>query len=126
MVFLLIGMLTLTGPKTHAVVPMLLAILIVPFGRFVSIGVAVLISHVHRPLEIAELHVSMLLTWAGLRGGISLALALSLPAFEYRELILEMTFAVVVFSLLVQGLTVGRLYSQEKLRRLNELEIWMD
>lgn len=125
-VFLLIGLLALAGPATHAVVPMLLAILIVPLGRFVSIGAAVLLSHAHRRRDTREFQISMLLTWAGLRGGISLALALSLPIFEYRELILEMTFAVVVFSLLVQGLTVGRLYSQEQLQRLDELESWMD
>ena len=48
----------------------------------------------------------MILTWSGLRGGISVALALSLPAGPYRDLILALTYAVVVFSILVQGLTV--------------------
>ena len=46
------------------------------------------------------------LTWGGLRGGISVALALSLPTGPYRDLILALTYAVVVFSILVQGLTV--------------------
>jgi CPA1 family monovalent cation:H+ antiporter len=50
-----------------------------------------------------------MLTWGGLKGGISLALALSLPEFAGRELVLGATYAVVVFSLLAQGLTVGRL-----------------
>lgn len=49
------------------------------------------------------------MTWGGLRGGISIALALSLPASPERELLLAMTYVVVVFSILVQGLTVGRL-----------------
>jgi CPA1 family monovalent cation:H+ antiporter len=49
-----------------------------------------------------------ILTWGGLRGGISVALALSLPPGPERETILVVTYAVVVFSVLVQGLTVGR------------------
>jgi CPA1 family monovalent cation:H+ antiporter len=48
------------------------------------------------------------LTWGGLRGGISVALALSLPAGPQRNLILALTYAVVVFSVLVQGLTIRR------------------
>ncbi|MCH7500054.1 MAG: cation:proton antiporter, partial [Nitrospinae bacterium] len=48
-------------------------------------------------------------TWGGLRGGISVALALSLPPSPQRELILMMTYVVVVFSILVQGLTIGKL-----------------
>jgi CPA1 family monovalent cation:H+ antiporter len=49
-----------------------------------------------------------LLTWGGLRGGIAIALALSLPEDSARPTLLGMTYIVVVFSLLVQGLTVGR------------------
>jgi CPA1 family monovalent cation:H+ antiporter len=49
------------------------------------------------------------LTWGGLRGGISVALVLSLPAGTERELLLALTYCVVVFSILVQGLTIGRL-----------------
>jgi CPA1 family monovalent cation:H+ antiporter len=50
----------------------------------------------------------LLLTWAGVRGGISVALALSLPTGPERDVILTLTYSVVVFSILVQGLTVGR------------------
>jgi CPA1 family monovalent cation:H+ antiporter len=46
------------------------------------------------------------LTWGGLRGGISVALALSLPAGPAREIILTLTYAVVVFSIIVQGLSI--------------------
>ncbi len=51
----------------------------------------------------------MILTWAGLRGGISIALALTLPINQNREVILFITYMVVVFSILVQGLSVGNL-----------------
>jgi CPA1 family monovalent cation:H+ antiporter len=47
-----------------------------------------------------------ILTWAGLRGGVSIALALTLPASEYRGRLLVVCYAVVVFSMLVQGLTM--------------------
>lgn len=51
----------------------------------------------------------LVLTWGGLRGGISVALALSLPAGDYRNVVLSLTYAVVVFSILVQGLSMGAL-----------------
>jgi len=50
----------------------------------------------------------LLMTWSGVRGGISVALALSLPPGPERNLILMFTYSVVVFSIVVQGLTVGR------------------
>ena len=49
-----------------------------------------------------------ILTWGGLRGGISVALALSLPSFEYKDLIVSMTYCIVLFSILVQGLTIEK------------------
>ena len=49
------------------------------------------------------------LTWGGLKGGVSVALAMKLPEFPARDLLLTTTYVVVVFSILVQGLTVGPL-----------------
>jgi CPA1 family monovalent cation:H+ antiporter len=50
-----------------------------------------------------------LMTWGGLRGGISVALALSLPPGKEREVVLAMTYMLVVFSIIAQGLTIGTL-----------------
>jgi CPA1 family monovalent cation:H+ antiporter len=52
-------------------------------------------------------HVAKILTWGGLRGGISIALALSLPVGIERDVLLAITYGVVVFSILVQGLTIS-------------------
>ena len=52
-------------------------------------------------------HTATLMTWGGLRGGISIALALSLPAAMGREFLLAVTYVVVVFSILGQGLSLG-------------------
>ncbi len=53
---------------------------------------------------------TQLLTWGGLRGGLALALALSLPDSPEKATIVNMTYAVVVFSILIQGATIGRLF----------------
>ena len=52
-------------------------------------------------------HLVKILVWGGLRGGISVALALSLPEGEFRDLVLFLTYIIVVFSIVVQGLTIG-------------------
>ena len=54
------------------------------------------------------------LTWGGLRGGISVALALSLPVGRERDTVLALTYSVVVFSILVQGLTIRRLVRAQR------------
>jgi len=69
----------------------------------VSLPVALL-----KPLRNFSPGAVRILTWGGLRGGISVALALSLPAGDARDLLLPATYVIVLFSLVVQGLTVGR------------------
>lgn len=56
-----------------------------------------------------EKHALKILTWGGLRGGISVALALSLPSTSYRDQFVAITYIIVIFSILVQGLTIGKL-----------------
>ena len=79
---------------------------IVLFARFVSVAGIIGALRTITPQSRGAIRV---LTWAGLRGGISVAMALSLPANDSRSLLLTLTYIVVIFSLLVQGLTVGRL-----------------
>ena len=55
-----------------------------------------------------------MLWWGGLRGGISVALALSLPAGPVRDLLVAATFAAVLFSVLVQRATLGRVIERGK------------
>jgi CPA1 family monovalent cation:H+ antiporter len=82
-----------------------LAIPAVLAARFLSVGLAVLVPglRAYFPLRVVAI-----LTWGGLRGGISVALALALPAGGFRDAILAVTYVVVIFSILVQGLTLSR------------------
>lgn len=84
----------------------LLAIPLVLLARLASVGLPFHLLRRHRKFEPGFLSI---LTWGGLRGGISVALALSLPEGETRDLILSVTYIIVVFSVLVQGLTLGPL-----------------
>jgi len=78
--------------------------------RFISVGIPLSIRRRYRSFTP---HAAKILTWGGLRGGISVALALSIPkvlhgeVVEYREVLIAVTYCVVVFSIIVQGLTVG-------------------
>ncbi len=63
-----------------------------------------------------ERHAVAILTWGGLRGGLSVALALSLSAKMYRDEFVLITYMIVVFSILVQGLTIG-LFTKKLLRK---------
>jgi CPA1 family monovalent cation:H+ antiporter len=74
-------------------------------ARLVSVSGPILVT---RRLRGARKAAITIMTWGGLRGGISIALALSLPAFAGRETIITTTYAVVIFSILVQALTLRR------------------
>jgi len=93
-----------------------MAIVLALLARLVAVAVPVLIL---KPFRAFSKGVIPIMTWGGLKGGISVALALSLPDSEWKPLILTTTYIVVVFSIIVQGLTVTRL--AERFGRAPEL-----
>jgi Na+:H+ antiporter len=111
-VFLLIGFEVRLEALLASWLPILAAYLVVTFGRALVVGaVTTLLSRSRERIPVSW---SVVLTWGGLRGALSMVLALSLPpAFPHRDLLVTMTFGVVILSILVHGLTMAPL-----LRRL--------
>ncbi len=83
-----------------------MAIVLALIARLAAVAIPVLLL---RPFRSFSPGVIPIMTWGGLKGGISVALALSLPDSEWKPMILAATYIVVIFSIIVQGLTVARL-----------------
>jgi CPA1 family monovalent cation:H+ antiporter len=102
--FLLIGFevfaLSISG---NVVALMIIIIPVALAARFISVGTPLMLLSLRKDFTKGAIPV---LTWGGLRGGISVALALSLPESDFKSTILAATYAVVIFSIVVQGLTV--------------------
>jgi len=109
--FVLIGLEVLVVIYTKAhLIASIIAIPIVLLARFVSVGLPLGLL---RRIQDFSTNAVTILTWGGLRGGVSVALALSLPVGPQRNLIVPITYAVVAFSIIVQGLTIGKLLARE-------------
>ena len=106
LLFLAIGFevvaITITGQIVGIAV---LAVPVVLLARWVSVAGSITLLGLRREFVRGAI---VVLTWGGLRGGISVALALSLPDSPVKPVILATTYGVVVFSIVVQGLTIGR------------------
>jgi len=118
--FVLIGLQLATVPVFVPAQPIsgLPAILICLAARWLSVNLSLGFLSGIGALRARRLGLTNLLTWGGLRGGLAIAMALSLPEGPEKEIILHMTFWVVVFSLLVQGLSIGRIFKADQLKRL--------
>jgi CPA1 family monovalent cation:H+ antiporter len=105
--FLLIGLEVLVvAQRMDHIGVALLAIPVTLIARWISVSVPILILARWRSFTKGAIPI---LTWGGLRGGIAVALALSLPVNEYKATLLTITYAVVLFSIIVQGLTIKTL-----------------
>jgi CPA1 family monovalent cation:H+ antiporter len=104
--FVLIGLaIHLLDFNTGYILLGILAIIIVLLARFISV---ILPYSLLKHEEKKPIKTIAVLTWGGLRGGISIALALSLSKDLSGDLILHITYIVVLFSIIIQGLSIGR------------------
>ncbi|WP_437774480.1 cation:proton antiporter [Sorangium sp. So ce1097] len=112
--FVLIGLeLLIISFSGQSVLAGLLAFPVVLLARFIAVALPVSLMKRRRPFTPGAIRI---LTWGGLRGGVSVALALSIPAkladgalVPEREIVLSITYVVVVTSIVLQGLTIGPL-----------------
>lgn len=103
--FVLIGLeIVVIAFSKGLVVGGIIAILITLAARLITAGMAISLL---RPMFRLPRGAWKVVTWGGLRGGISVALALSLPLSPERDIVVGLTYMVVVFSILAQGLSIG-------------------
>ncbi|MEO6136986.1 MAG: sodium:proton antiporter [Ginsengibacter sp.] len=104
--FLLIGLAMLIIPFNATLLWLgFITIAIVLFARFLSVSLPIAVLNKKKPFEKNTIPI---LTWGALRGGISVALALSVPKYMYGDMFVSITYIVVLFSIIVQGLTIGK------------------
>lgn len=117
--FLFIGFeLLMIKDLNHFIIPGLIAILVVLVARFISIWAPSKFMSFRTRFSPQTIKV---LFWGGIRGGVSIALAMSIPKSEYSNIILSITYCVVVFSIIVQGLTIAKVANPKKIAK-EELE----
>ncbi|MGB3774253.1 MAG: sodium:proton antiporter [Leeuwenhoekiella sp.] len=111
--FLLIGLeILIVDFNKTALLAGLLIIPLVILSRYLSLKVLILSLSKWVPFESKT---TLIMTWGGLRGGISIAMALSLPGDISRDILITITYCIVIFSILVQGLTLAPLVKKYRL-----------
>lgn len=104
--FLLIGFEMLIIPFNLTLLALgCITIVIVLFGRLISVSLPI---RVLKNKKSFSKNAIPILTWGALRGGISVALALALPKYMYGDMFVSITYIVVLFSIVVQGLSIGK------------------
>ncbi|MCF2220686.1 sodium:proton antiporter [Chryseobacterium sp. PS-8] len=116
--FLFIGFeLLMIKDLSHYMIPGLLAIAVVLLARFISIWGPTKFMSFRTRFSPQTVKV---LVWGGIRGGVSIALALSIPKNENSTIVLSITYCVVVFSIIVQGLTIAKVANPKKIAKEEE------
>ena len=118
MLFVLIGLNIVLIQPVEGVPAAAIAIVVCLVARAISVHIPIALLRRTPVLKTEGFGLTKLMTWGGLRGGLALALALSIPDSPEKASVLYMTYAVVAFSVIVQGLTIGRLFSPDALSRL--------
>jgi CPA1 family monovalent cation:H+ antiporter len=117
--FVLMGLHVALVPILDTWVPTALCAIVVCLAvRWVSVYLPLSALVAFKVMKADKIGLSNLLTWGGLRGGLALAMALSLPSGPEKDLILHMTYGVVAFSIIVQGLSISRIFKADALKRL--------
>ncbi len=107
LLFMLIGLeIVVVDFKMGYILLGLVVTVMLMIARFISLWLPIQLFFMRKAFPLPQIKI---MTWGGLRGGISVALALSLPPSAFKDILVTVTFVVVLFSILVQGLTIDGL-----------------
>ena len=121
LLFVMIGLVAVTIhglPLAPLGVSVLVTVVVCLLARAISVYLPLIALNTTPALNANTFAMTKLFTWGGLRGGLALAMALSLPDSPEKPLIVNMTFGVVAVSILIQGSTIGKLFKPDYLKAI--------
>lgn len=118
LLFVVIGLHIAIVPGSDLLPTATVAIVVCLAARWISVNLSLNALSLVGALKADKLGLTNLLTWGGLRGGLAVAMAMSLPDSPEKDVILHMTYGVVAFSIIVQGLTISRFFKADQLKKL--------